>query len=108
MSEVTTIGLDLAKHVFQVHGVDAAGGVRSAQTAAARPGGGVFRGCRAAWSGWRRAPRRITGRGNYRRWATVGRPSMRFVAIKTAQQQAALLLHRGRERLVRQRTGLVN
>ena len=25
MSEVTTIGLDLAKHVFQVHGVDAAG-----------------------------------------------------------------------------------
>jgi transposase len=34
----------------------------------------------------------------------VGRPSMRFVAIKTAEQQAALLLHRGRERLVRQRT----
>ena len=25
MSEVTTIGLDLAKHVFQVHGVDAEG-----------------------------------------------------------------------------------
>jgi transposase len=38
----------------------------------------------------------------------VGRPSMRFVAIKTADQQAALLLHRGRERLVRQRTSLVN
>src|ERR1700737_2632975 len=33
----------------------------------------------------------------------VGRPSMRFVAIKTAWQQAALLLHPGRERLVRQR-----
>ena len=27
MSEITTIGLDLAKHVFQVHGVDAAGQV---------------------------------------------------------------------------------
>ena len=27
MSEVTTIGLDLAKHVFQVHGVDASGTV---------------------------------------------------------------------------------
>jgi transposase len=27
MSEVTTIGLDLAKHVFQVHGVDASGAV---------------------------------------------------------------------------------
>src|SRR6266704_6143080 len=38
----------------------------------------------------------------------VRRPSMRFVAIKTAEQQAALLLHRGRERLVRQRTTLVN
>ena len=25
MGEVTTIGLDLAKHVFQVHGVDASG-----------------------------------------------------------------------------------
>ena len=33
---------------------------------------------------------------------------MRFVAVKTAEQQAAVLLHRGRERLVRQRTGLVN
>jgi transposase len=29
---------------------------------------------------------------------------MRFVPVKTAEQQAALLLHRGRERLVRQRT----
>jgi hypothetical protein len=27
MSEITTIGLDLAKHVFQVHGVDAEGAV---------------------------------------------------------------------------------
>jgi transposase len=25
MSEITTIGLDLAKHVFQVHGIDAQG-----------------------------------------------------------------------------------
>src|SRR5262245_44315140 len=38
----------------------------------------------------------------------VARPTMRFVAVKTAEQQAAVLLHRGRERLVRQRTGLVN
>jgi len=38
----------------------------------------------------------------------VVRPTMRFVPAKTAEQQAALLLHRGRERLVRQRTGLVN
>src|SRR5262245_46986111 len=38
----------------------------------------------------------------------VVRLTMRFVAVKTAEQQAAVLLHRGRERLVRQRTGLVN
>jgi hypothetical protein len=38
----------------------------------------------------------------------VGRPTMRFVPVKTADQQAAVLLHRGRDRLVRQRTGLVN
>jgi transposase len=38
----------------------------------------------------------------------VMRPTMRFVPAKTADQQAAVLLHRGRERLVRQRTGLVN
>jgi transposase len=30
----------------------------------------------------------------------VMRPTMRFVPIKTADQQAAVLLHRGRERLV--------
>jgi transposase len=33
---------------------------------------------------------------------------MRFVPVKTAEQQATALLHRGRERLVRQRTMLVN
>jgi len=38
----------------------------------------------------------------------VGRPTMRFVPVKTAEQQASQLLHRGREQLVRQRTMLVN
>src|SRR6476619_5825271 len=38
----------------------------------------------------------------------VGRPTMRFVRVKTAEQQATALLHRGREQLVRQRTMLVN
>jgi len=33
---------------------------------------------------------------------------MRFVPVKTAQQQSALLMHRGRELLVRQRTMLAN
>src|SRR5262249_57064716 len=34
--------------------------------------------------------------------------AMRFVPVKTAEQQATQLLHRGREQLVRQRTMLVN
>src|SRR5256884_9773931 len=38
----------------------------------------------------------------------VQRPRMRFVPVKTAEQQASQLLHRGREQLVRQRTMLVN
>jgi transposase len=38
----------------------------------------------------------------------VRRPSMRFVPVKTAEQQSALMMHRARELLVRQRTMLVN
>src|SRR5215204_5999077 len=38
----------------------------------------------------------------------VTRPTMRFVAIKSVEQQAALALHRTRDLLVRQRTQLVN
>ena len=38
----------------------------------------------------------------------VRRPSMRFVPVKTAEQQSVLLMHRGRELLVRQRTMLAN
>jgi transposase len=38
----------------------------------------------------------------------VTRPSMRFVPIKTKEQQAALMLHRARQLLVRQRTMLSN
>jgi transposase len=38
----------------------------------------------------------------------VTRPSMRFVSVKTADQQAVLMLHKTRELLVRQRTMLIN
>jgi transposase len=38
----------------------------------------------------------------------VSRPSMRFVPVKTTEQQAALMLHRARDLLVRQRTMLIN
>jgi transposase len=104
MGEVTTIGLDLAKHVFQVHGVDAEGAtvlrkqLRRAQVLAF----------------FSRLPPCLVGleacaTAHY--WARELRAlghEVRFVPVKTADQQAAVLLHRGRERLVRQRTGLVN
>ena len=38
----------------------------------------------------------------------VQRPTMKFVATKTAQQLDLQALHRARERLVRQRTGIIN
>lgn len=38
----------------------------------------------------------------------VTRPNMRFVPVKTAGQQAALMLHRTRDLLIRQRTQLIN
>jgi transposase len=38
----------------------------------------------------------------------VRRPSMRFVPVKTAEQQSALMMHRARDLLIRQRTMLVN
>ncbi len=38
----------------------------------------------------------------------VSRPSMRFVPVKTVEHQAALMLHRSRDLLIRQRTQLIN
>jgi transposase len=38
----------------------------------------------------------------------VTRPSMRFVPIKSTDQQALLMLHRTRDLLIRQRTQLIN
>jgi transposase len=138
MGEVTTIGLDLAKHVFQVHGVDAEGAtvlrkqLRRAQVLAffsrLPPCLVGLEACATAHY-WGRELRalghevRLMPAQYVKAYVkrnkhdaadaeaiceAVGRPTMRFVPIKTADQQAAVLLHRGRERLVRQRTGLVN
>lgn len=38
----------------------------------------------------------------------VSRPTMRFVAVKSTEQQAVLMLHRTRDLFIRQRTMLVN
>ena len=138
MGEVTTMGLDLAKHVFQVHGVDAEGAtvlrkqVRRAQVLAffsrLPPCLVGLEACATAHY-WARELRALGHevrlmpaqyvkayiKRNKHDAAdaeaiceAVQRPTMRFVPVKTADQQAAVLLHRGRERLVRQRTGLVN
>ena len=135
MGEVTTIGFDLAKHVFQVHGVDAEGAtvlrkqLRRAQVLAffgrLPPCLVGLEACATAHY-WARELRALGHevrlmpaqyvkayiKRNKHDAAdaeaiceAVGRPTMRFVPVKTADQQAAVLLHRGRERLVRQRTG---
>ena len=69
--QISTIGVDLAKSVFQVHGVDAAGEVvirrklRRSQVCPSSP-----RSSRALWA-WKPAPRRITGRASSPRSATT-------------------------------------
>ena len=89
-------------------------------------------GFRPAWLGWKPARRRLShswaasgaphgpartiGPANWLRLAdrlgigniAVRRPSMRFVPLKTAEQQSALMMHRARDLLIRQRTMLVN
>jgi len=68
--EVTTIGLDIAKSVFQIHGVDANGSVIIRRQIKRRYVWRSFRSCRRVWSASKPAPPRITGRASLRRSAT--------------------------------------
>jgi transposase len=138
MLKISTIGLDLAKHVFQVHGIDDAGAVvvrrrlRRSELmsffARVAPTVVGMEACSTShyWA------RELQSLGHEVRLMpaqyvkayvkrqkndaadaeaiceAVRRPSMRFVPIKTAEQQAALMLHRSRDLLVRQRTMLIN
>lgn len=136
--QVTTIGLDLAKRVFQVHGVDAEGRVvmqRKLQRGEVAAFFADLPPCRVGIEACATAHywARLIGASGHqvrlippsyvkpyvRRSKTdaadaaaiceaVGRPSMRFVPVKSAAQQAALLHHRVRDLLVRQRTMLIN
>ena len=45
--QVTTIGLDIAKNVFQVHGIDASREGRRSEATSAQPGAGVLQGAAA-------------------------------------------------------------
>jgi transposase len=138
MESAVTIGLDLGKSVFQVHGVDAAGAVvfqrrltRSKLLAffAKQPACLVGMEACAAAHHWGRELRKL---GHLVRLMppryvkpyvkrqkndaadaeaiceAVTRPSMRFVEIKTCEQQGTLVLHRVRLMLIRQRTQLSN
>ncbi len=138
MTEVTTIGVDLAKNVFQVHGINASGQAmirRQLKRSQVLP---FFKkqppclvGMEACASAHHWA-REVSALGHDVRLMparyvkpyvkrnkndaadaeaiceAVTRPTMRFVAIKTREQQSVLMLHRTRRLFVRQRTMLIN
>jgi transposase len=136
--QVSTIGIDLAKNVFQVHGVDAAEQpvlkkqLRRGQVLeffSKLPPCLIGMEACATSHHWAREIKklghdvRLMPPGYVKAYVkrnkndaadaaaiceAVDRPSMRFVPIKSAEQQAALMLHRTRDLLIRQRTQLIN
>src|ERR1700721_1956791 len=131
MSEISTIGLDLAKNVFQVHAVDPLGGVvlrRQLRRGAVEkflsqpaPCTGGREACGSAHH-WARVIGRYghqvrlmppayvkpyvkrnknDGRDAEAIYEAVGRPTMRFVPVKSVEQQATLAVHSTRALLAR-------
>ncbi len=135
---VTTIGIDLGKRVFQIHGIDLSGKVfirRSVKRrdvlafAAQLPPCVIGMEACATAHHWARELGRLGHevklippayvKAYVRRQKNnaadaaaiceaVTRPAMRFVPVKSAEQQGVLMLHRVRELLVGQRTALIN
>ena len=64
MEAIVTIGLDIAKSVFQVHGVDGSGAVVVRRRLTRGKLLSFFENYRSAWLAWRPAPLRITGAVN--------------------------------------------
>ena len=138
MNQVITIGLDLAKTVFQVHGIDAEDKMVIRRQLRRRQMIPFFRKLSPCLIGveacatshhWARELQALghTVRimpANYVKpyvkrnkndaadaeaiCEAVTRPTMRFVAVKSAEQQGLMMFHRTRSLLVRQRTMLVN
>ena len=138
MQTVTTIGLDIAKSVFQVHGVDAAGQVVVRRQLKRRCVLAFFEklppcliGVEACASShhWSRELRalghkvRLMPPAYVRPYVkrqkndaadaeaiceAVTRANMRFVETKTPEQQSCLMLHRTRHLFVRQQTAVIN
>jgi transposase len=136
--QVTTIGLDIAKNVFQVHGVDPRGQVVLRKRLARAKMLAFFAHlprCRIgleACGGAHHWARELQALGHDARLMppqyvkayvktnkhdaadaeacceAVQRPGMRFVPVKSATQQAILMLHRVRDQLIGQRTATVN
>lgn len=135
---VTTLGIDLAKNVFQLHGADANGRPVFSERVSRRkltekiaqlpPCLIGMESCGGAHH-WARRFRALGHRvrlvspqfvkpfvksnKNDRNDAeaiceAVSRPTMRFVAIKSVEQQDRQALHRVRQRLIGQRTALIN
>lgn len=135
---ITMIGLDLAKNVFQVHGMNAAGDVVLRRRLKRGQLERFFAGlesCRVgmeACGGAHHWARRLAALGhevrimppqyvrpyvktNKNDAADAGaiceamqRPEMRFVAMKSVEQQALLTMHRVREHLIAERVGAIN
>ena len=138
MREVIAIGLDIAKSVFPVQGVDGAGVVVIRKRISRAKVLVFFADLQPCLIGIEACPsahhwgRELEALGHTVRLMppsyvkaylkrskndandaaaiceAVTRPSMRFVALKTKEQQASLMLHRTRQMLVRQRTMLIN
>ena len=136
--QVTTVGLDLAKNIFQVHGITADGTVafnKSLRRAQLLHFFETFEPCLIGMEAcgsshhWARQFRKqghevrlmpaMYVKAYVKRGKSdaidseaiceaVTRPTMRFVAIKTEEQQGVLFLHRARDLVVRQRTQLSN
>lgn len=138
LSSVTTVAVDLAKHVFQVHGCDTTGRVVVAKALRRKDVLAFFAsldpclvGMEACGSAhhWGRAlmilghdvklippayvkpfvKRQKNDKNDAAAiYETLFRPGLRFVAVRSVDNQAVLMQHKAREMLVQQRTQLLN